>query len=63
VIGMASARESRGDPGAGLAFAIPSNVVKAVVDRVKSAPAAPVGAPAPAPAGALPATVPAEPVR
>lgn len=60
VIGMASARESRGDPGAGLAFAIPANVVKVVVDRVKAAPAAPVVAPAPAPAGALPPTVPAE---
>ena len=36
VIGMASARESRGEPGAGLAFAIPSNVVKDVVDRFKN---------------------------
>lgn len=41
-IGMASARESRGDPGAGLAFAIPSNVIEAVLERVKTAPAAPV---------------------
>lgn len=40
VIGMASARESRGEPGAGLAFAIPSNVVKAVVDRARQAPPA-----------------------
>ncbi|HEY9234766.1 MAG TPA: trypsin-like peptidase domain-containing protein [Phenylobacterium sp.] len=38
VIGMASARESRGEPGAGLAFAIPSNVVKDAVERVKNAP-------------------------
>jgi serine protease Do len=38
VIGMASARESRGEPGAGLAFAIPSNVVRDVVERVKAAP-------------------------
>lgn len=38
VIGMATARESRGDPGAGLAFAIPANVVKAVVDRARSVP-------------------------
>jgi S1-C subfamily serine protease len=38
VIGMASARESRGEPGAGLAFAIPSNVVKDVVDRFKNPP-------------------------
>ena len=45
VIGMASARESRGEPGAGLAFAIPSNVVKAVVDRARQPPpAAPVSA-------------------
>ena len=34
VIGVATARLSRGDPGAGLAFAIPSNVVQAVLDRV-----------------------------
>ena len=48
VIGMASARESRGEPGAGLAFAIPSNVVKAVVDRARQAP--PAGqAPGPTP--------------
>lgn len=62
VIGMASARESRGDPGAGLAFAIPANVVKAVVDRVKAAPpaqASGLGAPPP-PAAALPSTAPAE---
>ncbi|WP_309643683.1 trypsin-like peptidase domain-containing protein [Phenylobacterium sp.] len=39
VIGVASSRESRGDPGAGLSFAIPSNVVKAVVERFKAAPA------------------------
>ena len=38
VIGMASARESRGEPGAGLAFAIPSNVVKDVVERFKNPP-------------------------
>ncbi|UTP40713.1 S1C family serine protease [Phenylobacterium sp. LH3H17] len=38
VIGLASSRESRGDPGAGLSFAIPSNVVKAVVERFKAAP-------------------------
>ncbi|WP_312162378.1 trypsin-like peptidase domain-containing protein [Phenylobacterium sp.] len=38
VIGMASARESRGEPGAGLAFAIPSNVVRDVIERVKAAP-------------------------
>lgn len=38
VIGLASSRESRGDPGAGLSFAIPSNVVKAVVERLKTAP-------------------------
>lgn len=38
VIGMASARESRGEPGAGLAFAIPANVVRDVVERVKKAP-------------------------
>ncbi len=37
VIGMASARESRGDPGAGLAFAIPANVLKAVLTRAKEA--------------------------
>lgn len=48
VIGVASARESRGDPGAGLSFAIPSNVVKTVVERVKNAPATP------APPGAAP---------
>ena len=48
VIGMASARESRGEPGAGLAFATPSNVVKAVVDRARQAP--PAGrAPGPTP--------------
>lgn len=58
VIGMASARESRGDPGAGLAFAIPSNVVRSVVERAKTAPA-PV---APGPAGALPPTAPMEPM-
>ena len=40
VIGVASARESRGEPGAGLSFAIPSNAVKAVVDRFKDAGAA-----------------------
>lgn len=45
VIGMASARESRGEPGAGLAFAIPSNVVKSVVDEVKAGPP-PAAAPA-----------------
>lgn len=39
VIGMASARESRGEPGAGLAFAIPANVVKNAVERFKQAPA------------------------
>jgi S1-C subfamily serine protease len=39
VIGLASARESRGDPGAGLSFAIPSNTVKMVVDRFKAVPA------------------------
>jgi len=39
VIGMATARESRGEPGAGLSFAIPSNVVKTVVERLKAAPA------------------------
>ncbi|WP_374533106.1 S1C family serine protease [Phenylobacterium sp.] len=44
VIGMASARESRGEPGAGLAFAIPSNLVKAVVDRARQPPGAPVSA-------------------
>lgn len=38
VIGMASARESRGEPGAGLAFAIPSNVVKDVIERFKTPP-------------------------
>lgn len=43
VIGMASARETRGDPGAGIAFAIPSNVVKDAVDRFKLTPAAPTG--------------------
>lgn len=60
VIGMASARESRGDPGAGLAFAIPANVVKAIVDRVKAAPPpAPVGPGAPPPpANPLPQTAP-----
>lgn len=47
VIGMASARESRGEPGAGLSFAIPSNVVKEVVARARSAASAPA-APAPA---------------
>lgn len=47
VIGLATARESRGDPGAAISFAIPSNVVKAVVDRFRNgagtqpAPAAP----------------------
>ena len=46
VIGMASARESRGEPGAGLAFAIPANVVKAVLERVKTAPPAVAAAPA-----------------
>lgn len=55
VIGMASARESRGDPGAGLAFAIPANVLKAVIDRAKSAPPAAPGAPMP-PANDLPPT-------
>lgn len=43
VIGMASARETRGDPGAGIAFAIPSNVVKDAVERFKLTPAAPSG--------------------
>jgi S1-C subfamily serine protease len=33
VIGLASAKLSRGEPGAGLAFATPSNVVKTVVDH------------------------------
>jgi len=50
VIGMASARESRGEPGAGLAFAIPANVVRDTVERFKQAPAAPPPAPPPAPA-------------
>lgn len=63
VIGMASARESRGEPGAGLAFAIPANVVKAVVDRVKAGPPPAASAPAPAPVGGLPATVPAQQAR
>ncbi|MDP3748885.1 MAG: trypsin-like peptidase domain-containing protein [Phenylobacterium sp.] len=39
VIGLATSRESRGDPGAGLSFAIPSNVVKQVVERFKTPPA------------------------
>lgn len=43
VIGLASSRESRGDPGAGLSFAIPSNVVKQVVERLKTAPPPPAG--------------------
>ena len=49
VIGMASARESRGEPGAGLAFAIPSNVVKDVVDRVRNPPDANRAAASPRP--------------
>ena len=49
VIGMASARESRGEPGAGLSFAIPANVVKSIVDEVK--------------AGPPPAAAPADPAR
>lgn len=48
VIGMASARESRGEPGAGLAFAIPSNLVRDVVDQFKNPPAVAPGRP-PAP--------------
>lgn len=38
VIGIASSRESRGDPGAGLSFAIPSNVVKAALERLRATP-------------------------
>jgi S1-C subfamily serine protease len=49
VIGMASARESRGEPGAGLAFAIPSNVVRDVIERVKKAPPPVEPPPQPAP--------------
>ncbi|MFN3513304.1 MAG: S1C family serine protease [Phenylobacterium sp.] len=57
VIGVATARESRGAPGAGLAFAIPSNVVKTVLDRAK---AVMDGTAAP-PMGAPPADLPAAP--
>ena len=48
VIGVASARESRGEPGSGLAFAIPSNVAREMVERARTAPAQ---APPPAPSG------------
>lgn len=37
VIGVATARLSKGDPGAGVAFAIPSNTVKAAVDQIRAA--------------------------
>ena len=47
VVGMASARESRGDPGAGVAFAIPSNVVREAVERFQQTPTAPPMGPAP----------------
>lgn len=49
VIGMASARESRGEAGSGVAFAIPSNVVKDAVERFRQTPAAPAAPAAPVP--------------
>jgi len=43
VIGVATARLSKGDTGSGVAFAVPSNTVKAAVDKIHAEATAPKG--------------------